>query len=71
MSKLTMVGAQMDKEKLDSLKAHAKESGKKLYAVLNEAADLYLKAQQIRPKFREAMNESLAKNKELYKRLAK
>lgn len=61
----------MDKDKLDSLKAHAKNTGKKLYAVLNEAAELYLRSQQIRPEFEKAMKASLAKNKELYKRLAR
>jgi hypothetical protein len=71
MEELVKFGGQMDAKKLKELRAHAKENGQKFSTILNEMAEMYLTARQIRPRFTKAMEESIAKNSKLYEKLAK
>ena len=62
---------QIDEKSLKELKNYANESGRSISSVVNEAVVEYLKKVQIRPAFRNAMDEVISDNAELLKRLAK
>lgn len=62
---------QVDHEVLEQLKEFARISDRSISKIVNEAIADYLKRAQVRPAFLEAMEEVIAENEELLKRLAK
>ncbi len=62
---------QIDESVLEELKKYSKESDQKISSVVNTAVVEYLQKNRVRPAFRSAMDEVLAENTELLKRLAK
>lgn len=62
---------QIDEKVLKQLRAFAKSTDKSISKIVNEAIKDYLKKSQIRPAFKNAMNEVINDNEELLKRLAK
>jgi hypothetical protein len=63
--------SKMDAKKLRELRAVAKESGRTLSSVLEEAAAQYLEHARVRPAFRKAAMRVLDRNAELLARLAR
>jgi len=62
---------QIGHEVLRQLKEFASASDKSISKIVNEAITDYLKRAQVRPVFITAMEEVIAENEELLKRLAK
>jgi len=69
--KLTKFATQVDVSVLKELRSYAKAEDKSISKVVTEALSDYLKKIKVRPAFRNAMEEVLAENEELLKRLAK
>lgn len=67
----TKFSSQMDREILDQLRAHARQAGRTLASVLNEAASDYLERSRVRPAFREAVDAVIDEHDELLTRLAR
>lgn len=64
---------QVDSEKLARLRAIAKEDGRQIRSVLDEALDIYLKRRQpkgMRPDVLEAYNDIVGRYSETLKKLA-
>jgi ATP-dependent 26S proteasome regulatory subunit len=64
---------QVDSEKLARLRAIAKEDGRQIRSVLDEALDIYLKRRQpkgMRPDVLEAYNDVVSRYSETLKKLA-
>ena len=69
--KLKKFATQIDESALEDLRAYAKNTGRSISGVVNEAVEEYLKRASVRPAFRNAMDEVLDDHTELLKRLAK
>lgn len=69
--KLTKFATQVDLNVLKELRSYAKNEDKSISKIVTEALSDYLKKIKVRPAFRNAMEEVLAENEELLKRLAK
>lgn len=69
--KLKKFATQIDESTLEELRAYAKSTGRSISGVVSEAVGEYLKRANVRPAFRDAMNEVLEDNAELLERLAK
>lgn len=69
--KKTKFATQIDEQTLKKLKAYAADSERSISGIVNAAVKEYVARSQVRPAFREAMDEVLADNTELLKRLAK
>lgn len=69
--KLKKFATQIDESALEDLRAYAKNTGRSISGVVNEAVEEYLKRASIRPAFRNAMDEVLDDHAELLNRLAK
>jgi uncharacterized membrane-anchored protein YjiN (DUF445 family) len=62
---------QIDEQVLNDLKKYVEASDRSISGVVNEAVATYLQRVQVRPMFRDAMEEVLNENEELLNRLAK
>jgi len=62
--------SKMDARVLRALRKYAQHSGRHLSAILTEAASDYLARAQVRPAFRQAMEDVLFEHQELLQRLA-
>lgn len=62
---------QLDDDVLHQLRAFAKEQGRNISSVVNEAVEEFLSKRKVRPAFRDAMKSVLDENEELLERLAK
>jgi hypothetical protein len=71
MKKLAKFTAQIDEETLSELKARAKKMGRSISSVLNEAVNDYLQRSNVRPEFRNAVDEVAQEHNELLRKLAK
>ena len=71
MMKLKKFATQIDETTLDELRAYAKSTGRSISGVVSEAVGEYLKRANVRPAFRNAMDEVLEDHAELLDRLAK
>ena len=69
--KLKKFATQIDESALEDLRAYAKNTGRSISSVVNEAVEEYLKRASVRPAFRNAMDEVLDDHAELLNRLAK
>ena len=69
--KLKKFATQIDESALEDLRAYAKNTGRSISGVVNEAVEEYLKRASVRPAFRSAMDEVLDDHAELLNRLAK
>ena len=69
--KLKKFATQIDESALEDLRAYAKNTGRSISGVVNEAVEEYLKRARVRPAFRNAMDEVLDDHAELLNRLAK
>lgn len=69
--KLKKFATQIDEKVLKDLKRFVALSDRSISGVVTEAVAEYLQRIQVRPAFREAMNEVLDEHAELLKRLAK
>jgi hypothetical protein len=69
--KLKKFATQIDESALEDLRAYAKDTGRSISGVVNEAVEEYLKRARVRPAFRNAMDEVLDDHAELLNRLAK
>ena len=69
--KLKKFATQIDESALEDLRAYAKNTGRSISCVVNEAVEEYLKRASVRPAFRNAMDEVLENHAELLNRLAK
>ena len=68
--KLKKFATQIDESALEALRAYAKNTGRSISGVVNEAVEEYLKRASVRPAFRNAMEEVLDDHAELLNRLA-
>ena len=62
---------QIDEDVLKELREYADQSKKSISSIVTEAVEEHLKRVRVRPVFRSAMDEVLAENSDLLKRLAK
>ncbi len=62
---------QIDKKVLADLKQYAQEADRSISGIVSEAVSEYLYKVKVRPAFRSAVEEVMAENDELLKRLAK
>lgn len=62
---------QIDEANLDALRAYARSSGRSISSVVNEAVGDFLGKRQLRPAFREAMDEIIDDHSELLQQLAR
>lgn len=62
---------QIDEQVLRDLKSYAQTQDRSIGRIVSDAVAEYLKKSQVRPAFREAMNEVLDDHAELLSRLAK
>ncbi len=69
--KLTKFATQIDEKVLKDLKAYASQADRSISKVVTEAVAEYLQKAQVRPAFRNAMDEVIEEHAELLKRLAK
>ena len=69
--KLKKFATQIDEATLEDLRAYAKSTGRSISGVVTEAVGDYLKKSNVRPAFRNAMDEVLEDHAELLNRLAK
>ena len=69
--KLKKFATQIDESALEDLRVYAKNTGRSISGVVNEAVEEYLKRASVRPAFRNAMDEVLDDHAELLNRLAK
>lgn len=69
--KATKFATQLDESTLAELRAYARNSGRSISSVVNEAVGEYLARTQLRPAFRSAMDEVLDDHAELLDRLAR
>lgn len=69
--KFKKFATQIDESALEDLRAYAKNTGRSISGVVNEAVEEYLKRASVRPAFRNAMDEVLDDHAELLNRLAK
>ena len=69
--KLKKFATQIDETTLGELRAYARNTGKSISHVVNEAVEEYLKKAAVRPAFRSAMDEVLEDHAELLDRLAR
>lgn len=69
--KATKFATQLDESTLAELRAYAKSSGRSISSIVNEAVGEYLGRAQLRPAFRNAMNEVLDEHADLLSRLAR
>ena len=71
MSEMVKFSSKMETEALEALRAHARDEGRTLAALLTEAVREYLERRRVRPAFREAAEAVLTEHDELLARLAK
>lgn len=71
MSDSVKFSSKMDGRTLEALRAYARDEGRTVAGVLNEAVEEYLQKKRVRPAFREAAESVLAEHDELLRRLAK
>lgn len=71
MGKAVKFASQIDEKVLKDLKLFVKEADRSISSVLTEAVQEYLERTRVRPAFRRAVEDTLATNAELLKRLAK
>jgi hypothetical protein len=69
--KATKFATQLDEANLAELRAYAKNSGRSISSIVNEAVGEYLHRAQLRPAFRTAMDEVLDEHADLLNRLAR
>jgi uncharacterized membrane protein YheB (UPF0754 family) len=69
--KAVKFATQIDEKVLKDLKKFAEQSDKSISKIVSEAVETYLQRAQLRPAFRNAMDEVLDEHSELLKRLAK
>lgn len=69
--KLRKFATQIDEKVLKDLKAFSSQSDRSISRIVTEAVAEYLQRVQVRPAFRNAMDETLEDHAELLKRLAK
>ena len=70
MSKLKFASL-VDAKVLRDLRAYAAESDRSISSLVSEALAEYLTKVKVRPAFRSAMDEVIAENEELLRRLAR
>ena len=69
--KLKKFATQIDEATLEDLRIYARSTGRSISGVVSEAVGEYLKRANVRPAFRDAMDEVLADHAELLERLAR
>lgn len=69
-SNLVKFSGQMDAKIRAELEAYAKKTGQKLSSIYNEMAASFLSARRVRPEVMNAIDRSLNRHSEIYKKLA-
>lgn len=71
MAKPKKFATQIDESTLKSLKAYARTSERSISKIVDEAVREYLQKTQVRPAFRQSMEQVIDENEDLLRRLAK
>jgi hypothetical protein len=69
--KATKFATQLDEAVLRRLRRYAREQGRSISRIVNEAVAAYLDRAEVRPAFRRAVEDVLDENRELLERLAR